>query len=260
MTDNLVILLIGTSGMLLMMMTIIVFSYLYQKKLNKKGKEFQEIQSLLKSEELKSAYALLEGQDVERERLANDLHDRLGGQLSTVKIYLDLLEQSPLNEKQKELLEKLQLSAQFSIDEVRAIAHDLNHSALHYFGFKKAVEQLCVALNESKNIRLDSHITVDTEIPSSIARDVYQVIQELFTNTLRHANATEVHLEITAMDDEINVIFEDDGDGFDTSESHFGLGLKSIQLRVERYQGNLTIDAKRGRGSTFIIEVPLTHG
>jgi len=245
--------------MLLMISGIIAFSYLYQKKISKKNQENKEIQSLLKSEELKSAYALLEGQDAERERVANDLHDRLGGQLSTVKIYLDLLEQSDLTKSQKELLDKLQVSTQFSIDEVRAIAHDLNNSALNYYGFQKAVEQLCSALNEAKNIEIQSHISIHTEIPAKVARSIYQVIQELFTNTLRHANATKVRLEATGMDAEINIIFEDNGVGFEKSKEHFGIGLKSIQLRVERINGNLIIDSTSGKGSTFIIEVPLSH-
>ena len=116
MKDNLlVILLIGTSGMLLMMLAIIGFVYLYQKRINKKNTDFQQIQHLLKSEELKSAYALLEGHDAERQRVANDLHDRMGGQLSTIKIYLDLLQISELNEKQKDLVDKLHVSTQFSI-------------------------------------------------------------------------------------------------------------------------------------------------
>lgn len=259
MKDNLVILLIGTSGMLLMMMGIIVFIYLYQKRINKKSTDFRKIQGLLKTEELNSAYALLEGQDSERERVANDLHDRMGGQLSTVKIYLDLLEESELTNRQKDLVEKLQISAQFSIDEVRAIAHDMNNSALNYYGFQKAVEQLCSALTETKNVQIQSHISISSEIPSKIARDIYQVIQELITNVLKHASASKIRLEITGVEDEVNVIFEDNGGGFEPSEDHFGLGLKSIQLRVERYQGSFTVDSKQGQGSTFIIEIPLNH-
>lgn len=259
MGNDIAILFVGTIGIFLIVSTFILFAYLYQKKLFSKEKENQEIQELLKSEELKSAYALLEGQDIERERVANDLHDRMGGQLSTVKIYLDLLEESELTDRQKDLVEKLQVSAQFSIDEVRAIAHDMNNSALNYYGFQKAVEQLCSVLNETKNIQIMFHISISSEIPSKIARDVYQVIQELITNVLKHARASEIRLEITCIEDEMNVIFEDNGSGFELSEDHFGLGLKSIQLRVERYQGSFTVDSKQGQGSTFIIEIPLNH-
>lgn len=258
MQNDLYLLLFGTIGIFLIVSTFIFFAYQYQKKLFLKEKENQQIQSLLNSEELKSAYALLEGQDAERQRIANDLHDRMGGQLSTIKIYLDLLEASELSEKQKDLIEKLQVSAQFSIDEVRAIAHDMNNSALNYYGFRKAIEQLCSALNETKNIQIQSHISITREIPTKIARAVYQVIQELVTNTLKHANAFEIRLEITVSEDEMNVIFEDNGNGFDPSQERVGIGLNSIQLRVEKYQGIFTVDSKHDRGSTFIIEIPLT--
>lgn len=257
MENDITLLFIGTIGIFLIVSTFIFFAYQYQKKLFLKEKENQKIQSLLKSEELKSAYALLEGQDAERQRVANDLHDRMGGQLSTIKIYLDLLESSELSEKQKGLVDKLQVSAQFAIDEVRAIAHDMNNSALNYYGFQKAVEQLCSALNETKNIQIQSHISISREIPTNSARDVYQVIQELVTNTLKHANASEIRLEITVSHDEMNVIFEDNGNGFDPRQEHVGIGLNSIQLRVEKYQGIFTVDSQHDRGSTFIIEIPL---
>lgn len=257
MGSSLGIILIGTSAMFLMAALFFAFAFKYQKKVNAKKMEIEEIQSLLNTEELKSAYALLEGQDAERQRVANDLHDRMGGQLSTIKIYLDLLEASELNEKQKDLVEKLHVSAQFSIDEVRAIAHDMNNSALNYYGFRKAVEQLCSAINEAKNIHVQSHISISREVPAKIARAVYQVIQELVTNTLKHANASDIRLEITVSDEEMNVIFEDNGNGFDPIEERVGIGLNSIQLRVEKYQGVFTVDSKHDRGSTFIIEIPL---
>lgn len=242
-----------------MISALILFAYLYQKRLNRKSEEIREIESLLKTEELKSAYATIEGQDRERERIADDLHDRMGGQLSTMKIYLDLLEQTELTEKQSELLGSLQKSAEHSITEIRSIAHDLNSSMLKVNGLPKAVEQLCQVIDLSKKVNVNSHVSVLHDLEGKLARDVYQMIQELITNTLKHSEASNLRLELTSVEDEVNLIFEDDGIGFNMSEETDGMGLTSIRTRVERYGGKLTIDSRKNQGATFIIEIPLTN-
>lgn len=249
----------GTAGMLIIVSTFIFFAYLYQKKLNKKELEMREIEELLKSEELKSAYALLEGKDNERLRIANDLHDRMGGQLSTIKIYLDLLAETSLSEKQQEWWGKLNDSTENAIEEIRSIAHDLGNSTLDYYGFQSAIEQLCTVINESKKMNVLLNVSMLDELTPKLAREMYQVIQELMTNALRHADATNVHLDITVVKEEFTLIFEDNGRGFNTDEHSEGLGLKSIQLRVERNGGQITIDSQPTRGTTFIIDIPLNN-
>lgn len=260
MTSDFYAIFIGTVVMFMMVSALFGFAFLYQRKLVKRQSEISEVKTLLQSEELKSAYALLEGQDAERERISHDLHDRMGGQLSTIKIYLDLLEETSLSAKQTELLEKLQASTSFAIDEIRAIAHDLNSSVLKFYGFQKAIEQLCKAINESKNVQIQSHMSILMEPDGKLSRDVYHVVQELITNTLKHANASEIRLEINSDDEEINLIYEENGIGFDVNQLTDGLGLQSMRLRIERYSGTLTVDSKIGVGSTFIIEIPMNHG
>ena len=244
--------------MLLMITALIFFAYSYQTRMRKKQQEVREIQNLLKSEELHSAYALLEGQDSERQRIANDLHDRMGGQLSTVKIYLDLLEGSELGAEQKELIEKLQRSVLFSIEEIRAIAHDLNNTSLRYFGLQKAIEQLCETIQASKKVKIEYNIVMGHKLSSPLIRDVYQIIQELFTNTLRHANASQIHLEVNALKGELNLIYQDNGVGFDPSAVRHGIGLESMQLRAGRYEGTVFIDSRPGKGVNFVLEIPLS--
>lgn len=259
MNGDLAILLIGTSGMLLMLIAFMTFARRNQKQLMKKEVKVREINELLKSEELKSAYSLLEGQDNERQRISNDLHDRMGGQLSTIKIYLDLLNNTELSDDQQKLLNNILESTSTSIKEVRAIAHDLNSSTLKYYGLQKAIEHLCEAINASKKTTVSFHISINQELNGKMMRDIYHVIQELMTNSLNHANAAKIHIELTILEDELNLIFEDNGVGFDIEDKHVGIGLKSVRLRVERYRGILTIDSQPNRGSSFIIEIPLAN-
>lgn len=254
---------VGTTGVFIFISTFIFFAYFYQKRLNSKEKERREIEKMLKSEELKSAYALIEGQDAERERISHDLHDRMGGQLAVLKVYLDLLEQEPDQVKQHELITKLQEGLERSINETRNIAHDLNNSTLNYYGLSKAIEHLCAAINSSKRVTISHHLSLHHQIENSLMRDLYQIIQELITNALKHAQANKVHIELTTLKGEVNLIFEDDGIGLQegalTSENE-GIGLKSIRKRVNRYNGVLTIDSNSGRGTAFIIEIPVRDG
>lgn len=236
---------------------LILFIYQYQQRITHQEKELKKF---LKSEELKSAYALLEGQDKERNRIAHDLHDRMGGQLSSVKIYLDLLNNTSLSPEQEQLLSKLHQATEYSIEEVRAIAHNLSHSSLTMYGLPKAVDYLCKAINDSKQINASVFTSINREIPKSIAKELYHIIQELITNTLRHAEATKVRIDLTSLEEEVNLIYHDDGKGFKEMTHQEGIGLNGIRLRVEKHNGIFTIESGTGIGSTFIIEIPLHHG
>jgi signal transduction histidine kinase len=241
--------------MVIVVSSLLIFVYFYQRKMQRRRHELREIEKLLKTEELHAAYALIEGQDKERERIAHDLHDRLGGQLSTVQIYLDLFEQTSLTAEQQQQLATLQREIKVSIEEVRAIAHDLGNSALTYYGLGKALEHLCQVVNNSKKIRTECYITLESSISQELAKDVYQIIQELITNTLRYARASHIRLEVTGIQDELTIIYEDDGVGFDPEQLAFGMGLKSIRTRCRKHNGNFVVESLKG--ATFIIEIPL---
>lgn len=254
-----IVVIVGTIAMIIMVVSLLAFSFLYQKKINRKKEETREIQELLKSEELKSAYALLEGQDKERERMAQDLHDRMGGQLSTVKMYLDLLMKKGLNQEQAALVDKLQNAADNSIKEIRDTAHDLSNSTLKYYGLSKAVEHLCKVINDSKKISIHFHSSIHYDIPGIIARDLYQMIQELITNTIRHANAKNIRIELTSVEGEVNVMYEDNGRGFNTEIVKQGMGTKTLELRVHKHQGTIQVESNSIIGTSYVIEIPLIN-
>lgn len=256
MNNDLAILLVGTFGMLLLVTAFIAFAYLHQKRMRAQDLEKREIEALLKNEELKSAYAFLEAQDLERERIANDLHDRMGGQLSTLKIYLDLLNQENEEKKRCALLEKMNEGLQHSIQDIRNVAHDLNSATLKHYGLKKAIEHLVEAVNASGKTSVKCHLSLHMELPKNVMRDLYMIVQELMNNTLKHAKASAVRIELTAIDGEINLIFEDNGIGL-PAKVQFGLGLESIRLRIQRYDGTFQMEAAPQKGTTFITEIVL---
>jgi signal transduction histidine kinase len=240
--------------MVAMMLTIIFFVQRFQKKLAARNKAYLEIEKLVNQQELRSAYSLLEGQEIERKRIAAELHDNIGGLVATLKIYSDLTlvptdrsEIDRLNDKINKLSENLG-------QEVRKLSHELDLSTLSGFGLKVAVEHLAEAITESGKLHVIAVINLSTAIDDQVSLNLYRIVQELLTNTMKHAHAKTSRIEITGVDNEYTLIYEDDGSGFDQqSTAVHGIGLKNIKARCESIRSNLTIDTSP-RGSTFIIE------
>lgn len=246
-------LILGTAVMLLMAFSIVLFIYLYQRKLIKKNLENQQIQDLLREEEIKATYALLEGQDKERKRIAAELHDNLGSILVTLNMYADAIQEKDSKEVQS-LAKKIAEVSQLANDETRKISHSLDSGILKHFGLEAAIKQLTEAVSDARKIRFDLELQIG-KIPSDIGLEIYRIIQELINNALKHAQCTNIHLELSQVENSLSLIYEDNGIGFDKTDIVPGMGLKNIENRVNKLNGDLTIDSAAGRGSTFIIEI-----
>lgn len=248
------VLILGTAGMLLLAFSIVLFIYLYQRKLIKKNLENQQIQNLLREQETKTTYALLEGQDKERKRIAAELHDNLGSILVTLNMYADAL-QTKKPEEMKRLAEKIGETTRLANEETRKISHSLDSGMLNHFGLEAAIKQLSEAVSSIRKLTFDISIQIEENLGSEISLEIYRMIQEMVNNTLKHAKATKIHLELTQMGKSLNLIFEDNGIGFNRNEINRGMGLKNIESRVQKLNGDLTIDSRINKGSTFIIEI-----
>ncbi len=254
------ILIAGTTGMLLLTIAIILFVYLYQRKLIKRKLAYQQIQDLLQKQELDSAYAILQAQDKERKRIAQDLHDNLGSILVTLNMYADTLGQKQTVEEKNDLAEKISKLALQANEETRNLSHSLDSGTLKHFGLNTALVDLVDAIKEAKEIEINLEIGLQKIDNVEVSLNLYRIIQELFNNTLKHANATKISLELTqTQNSHISLIYEDNGIGFDENEvGEKGMGLTNLKLRTENINGHLTIDSNAGKGSTFIIEIEHT--
>jgi two-component system, NarL family, sensor kinase len=254
-----IILVVGSIGMLLLTTAITLFIFLFQRKLITRKLAYLKIEDLLKHQELKSAYALLEGQDMERQRIATELHDNLGTILVTLNMYVDTLLQEKNLIEQRKLVEIISRISQQACDDARKLSHRLDSGSLNHFGFKVAVDDLIQVINDTKYINAKWIFNCDNELRKELSFNLYRIIQELINNTLKHAHASEVNLEVSTVNNEyVSFIYEDNGLGITAPlEQQKGIGLKNIELRVEKLNGTLVLDRKRVNGFTMIIEIPL---
>ncbi|MDZ4846639.1 MAG: PAS domain S-box protein [Chitinophagales bacterium] len=204
--------------------------------------------------ETREMKALVTGQDIERRRIAEDLHDSLGQKLSGIKMMSENFA------KDKELT-KLKLMLDEVIDEVRFISHNLMPSILEDFGLKNALRDMCNKLKRANGTHVNfSSYGVRQKLEKSVEFGMYRIAQELLTNALKHASAGEINIQLFKRDKKLILTLEDDGKGFNTRKTNFEntFGLNSITSRTKAMNGIFTIDSQPGKGTVASIEIPLT--
>jgi len=186
--------------------------------------EIQKTTQILKEKEVETINAMVEGQEKERLRLAGELHDNLGSTLATVKMQVENLERNLEKvDDPKSLLSKTNTLINEAYQKVRRISHERH--------------------------RLSNHLEIT----------IFRIVQELTTNIVKHAQATEASISLTQHDNELNIIVEDNGKGFKVGklETKNGMGLGSIERRVEHLEGTMEVDSIPGKGTSIIIDIPL---
>ena len=219
----------------------------------------QEIKELQQKNKLLALNSMIEGQEAERLRIAKDLHDSLGGLLSTVKAHFTTIQ------KEIEQLEELNITAKTNslIDEacieVRRISHNMMPHALSISGLQGAVEDIAENLrDEGYEATLEvNHLPEKIEATKEVM--IYRLVQEIISNIRKHAEAKSVLIQILGYKKELNLIIEDDGKGFiyDEAMEKGGLGLKSINSRVQFLDGTISWDSQPNKGTSVTINIPI---
>lgn len=214
----------------------------------------QEKEKLHQEQELKRIRGVVQGQDEERNRIAKEIHDGVGGNLAGIKLNLSKINSSVKNDAIQIII--AQLSNLF--DELRGISHNLSQNYIK----DKSFESLLYDLQQEYEKRNEFQTEIIIFPPESlqdlsenIKHQLYRIIQELFANVSKHAKAKNVLINITRHDDSLNIIVEDDGRGF-INKDNKGIGLKNIQERLFSINGIMTIETIEGKGSTIIIDIP----
>jgi signal transduction histidine kinase len=218
----------------------------------------QKIKELENNLKMESMYSMMEGQEKERERIAKDLHDSLGGLLSTVKLQFESL--NIKNESNIKTFDNANHLLDQACQEVREISRNLQPSALINLGLVPAVNDLINRFNDSAYPGIDfQHYNMeDIKLENSIALNVYRVIQELIYNAIKHAKAKEILVQITHQQDELIVMVEDDGVGFKPGQVKKGMGTENISSRVNFLNGELSVHSSQNKGTNVLINIPLS--
>ncbi len=249
-------------GFLVILIPVIALLYMYyqklqtQSKLNKIQEEVnqQKVSTLLKNQELKLIKASVEGQYKERKRIAQELHDSIGGSLAAIKLQFS---NAAKNNSSYKLLTK-QIDETYN--QVRGLSHNLIPKKFSENAFTTLLHQYIKNIQKENSVKI-TFIPHPEEavnnIPENLKIELYKIIQELLTNAFKYAEATQIDIHINKIDNTITLLFEDNGKGFDTQKTHKGIGLTNIKNRVQSLSGKIHIDSVINRGTVIDIEIPL---
>ena len=251
-------------SLLLLLLSILIgflsFKNVKSKKriiVQKKTIEVNNLVNQLKENQLNEIDKMLAIQEKERQKIADELHDNLGSLLTTLKINFETLCEQETNVV---LFDKTNKIIDEAYNEVRNIAHLKNIGVTGKDGLSLAIKKMADKMSIPKRIIFNVIPSgLDNRIENTIEVLLFRIIQELATNCIKHANATEVNIYLNQFDNEINIMVEDNGKGFDIHKINVnnGIGLKNIERKIEQLSGTFTIDTKKGRGTTIIIDLPL---
>lgn len=217
----------------------------------------------LKELEQEVRNAIVETEERERKRFAMDVHDGLGALLSTLKIYVGLLQKTNKTEEEKQFLfEEIKSNIGEAVAAAKRIANNLMPSTLNDYGLLPALEVFSQSVMRSGAVTI--HLTGNREMErlgKNTEINVYRICTELINNTLKHAEASNIYLELKVSRHKLELSYQDDGTGFDFKEalalnpgSH---GLKNIMTRIQFLNGRILSTKNAGKGSSFKLEIPL---
>lgn len=244
---------VGSFIVMLLIISIITYAVLYQKKI-------AALRTRLHNEELRRQQAiyeaLQEGQEKERTRLSQELHDGVGAKLSGLKMALEYLNLNAT--EHTTLISKIFLEITEAIQEVKEISHDLQP-----IFFNNSIELLLHNLIEQHNTietcnySLSMNNSLEEKLDENLKLHIYRIISELLNNIRKYAQATQASVQVDIENDVIIITIEDNGIGINNVQYNVeGLGFKNITNRVNIYNGHMSIDSSE-KGTSVIIEIPI---
>jgi PAS domain S-box-containing protein len=197
---------------------------------------------------------VIETEEKERQRLASDLHDEVGPLLSSMKMYINILSSNKDELKSKYIIEQLNLLIEESIHNIREVSAALNPYLLNKYGLKTAIETF---FEKSKSLIAVQFVTniENKRFLINIETVYYRVVKELFNNTIKHANATNVEIELNYTESFLILKYSDNGQGFifedKVSDKKKNMGLHNIINRIKMINGKFAVNSDKKKGFGF---------
>lgn len=238
----------------LLLLSGVIFYFYYQNLLLKQKNRIKDLDSNLQYNIIS---ATLDGQDQERNKISQILHDYVSATLSSVGLHLSAFESS-LTTEQRTDLRKTRLLLKQAHDKVRDLSHELIPPLLVKFGLQFAIKDLCENNSNSLLIfQYKSTIPSDKKFDQDFEIKIYYIVSELINNIIKHSGATEAYITLAHEDGEFYFSVIDNGKGFDVNNirQSEGFGLTQIRARVKNMNGSITIKSKEGEGTNIIVKV-----
>ncbi len=204
---------------------------------------------------------IIETEERERKRFAKDLHDGLGPLLSTIKLFINQLDDKDLKKKDKS---ELILQATEMIDEAIASAKDISNnlmpSVIRDFGLIAAIESFCQKINvvEHIDVFFDPNVS-SAHFNKTVEIVLYRIVKELINNTIKYAKAQHINITLNEKDKRLQLLYEDDGVGFDVqavmNSRTKGMGLNNIITRAKSVNGTCMIKSVLGQGVSVVVDI-----
>ncbi|ACU07413.1 Sensory box histidine kinase [Flavobacteriaceae bacterium 3519-10] len=207
--------------------------------------------------QLSKLHGLLEGEERERKRLAEELHDGIAGDLAAIKFNLHALKTNHRSSGDEELIGELTQIIDRSCVQIREISHNLSPSTVTNFGLMTALENFCLQNQTIHGISIGVNFSGEpATLSKSVETHLYRIIQELITNTVKHAGAKHAAIHIWHHAPYFTVTVTDDGKGFSQNGNTPGIGLSNINSRIRFLNAGIKKETT-AIGSKFVIEIDL---
>ena len=199
--------------------------------------------------------AVLNAQEIERNKIAQELHDNVNQILSTVRLFAGMLNNS---KKTKELVSRIKDLIDMAISEIRVLSKE-NVTPQRKLDLKELIETLLIDLNSNTQLTTKFFCQVSGKlvICEDLKLNVYRIVQEQIHNILKYAGATKAAITVNHKDRTLTLTINDNGKGFDLAKKSKGIGLSNIANRVASYNGSFDIKTSPGKGCTLEIAIPL---
>lgn len=223
----------------------------------KKAKHLRDLAEIEKSR----FKDVIEAEEKERSRIAQELHDGLGQLLSSARLNVAGLEDAVSMEDKASLDRSLKIIDEACV-EVRSISHNMMPSALIRLGLIPAISEVVNNVNSAKAIKIDFTSNVNSSLGKSLDITIYRVVQEILNNMIKHSKADHIKISIEKNNDDLAIKMTDNGIGFNTEEieNSKGIGWKNIFSRVSMLDGDIKLESELQKGTIVFINLKLKNG
>jgi signal transduction histidine kinase len=205
--------------------------------------------------------AILQAEEVERRRIARELHDETGSALTAFLLGLAAIDEAATLREARHAAAALRKNASSTLENVGRLAVALRPPALDELGLAPALKDLSCSLGErgGTKVDLDIDLPAAARLPAKLETTIFRVTQEALTNVVKHADAETVRVHLACRERSVILVIEDDGRGFSGDRTRDGgFGLVGMRERVAALDGSLEIESTQGAGTRIAVEIPLS--